>query len=114
MQVVLLRVVVWSGVRGVRVVAIGVAGLALDVEQRRVGQEGRAGQPQRVLRVRVAGLRMRVRVQLRRVRRPAELRMRGLRRGVRLAPLRAVTGHGLCQRERHLRDTLLAICNLDV
>lgn len=51
MQIVLLRVVVRRGVRRVRVVAGRGAGLALDVEQRRVGQEGRARQAQRVLRV---------------------------------------------------------------
>lgn len=78
MQIVLLRVVVRAGVRGVGLVAVGVAGLALDVEQRRVGQEGRGRQPQRVLRVRVAGLRLRVRVRLRVSQR---VRMRGVRVG---------------------------------
>lgn len=40
----LLRVVVLARVR-IPVVPVGGAGLALDVEQRRVGQEGRRGQP---------------------------------------------------------------------
>lgn len=111
MQVVLLRVVVRAGVRRVRLVAIGVAGLALDVEQRRVGEEGRGGQAERVLRVRgVAGLRVRVRVlRVLRVRVPVRGRVRG---GVRLASLaRAVPAQRLRQRQRHLRQALLTVCN---
>lgn len=102
MQVVLLRVVVSAGVRGVGVVAVGGAGLALDVEQRRVGEEGgRAGQPQRVLRMRAAAASLRVRVRVRmlcvRVRRMRERRR--LRASVRLAlRLRyALTRHRLRQ-----------------
>lgn len=111
MQVVLLRVVraVGRGVRAVRLVAGRGARLALDVEQRRVGQEGgRGGQAQRVLRVlsvRVAGcvwvcVRVRVRV-----------RVRGALAG-RLAGLaRRVARHRRRQRQRHLGYAGLALIN---
>lgn len=77
-----------SGVARIALVPVGRAGLALDVEERRVGQERRRGQRQRVLpvavavavavggRVAVVGVRVRVR--------------RGLRRGERVAVLRRV------------------------
>lgn len=93
MQVVLLWVVVLSGVARIALVPVGRAGLALDVEERRVGQERRRGQRQRVLPVAVAvavAVGGRVAVVGVRVR-------RGLRRGERVAVLRRVL-HRRCKR----------------
>lgn len=53
-----------AGMSGIRLVAIGGAGFALNVEQRGVGEEcGRGGQAERVLRMSaLSGLGVRVRV----------------------------------------------------